>query len=206
MTNNITTIFTDIGGVLLTDGWNHVSRKNAATEFKLDFEDMEARHHLTFDTYEEGKISLDEYLQRLVFYTKRPFTVDDFKKFMYAQSKPFTEMIKCISNLKQKYNLKIAVISNEGRELTEFRIKEFKLYEFVDFFISSSFVHLRKPDIDIFKMTLDIAQVKAENVVYIEDRVMFVEVANALGIHAIQHEDYNSTIEKLNALGLSANT
>ncbi|MGN6541479.1 MAG: HAD family hydrolase [Ginsengibacter sp.] len=198
----ITAIFIDIGGVLLTDGWNRQCRKNAASTFELDIDDLEERHHLTFDTYEEGKLSLDEYLKRIVFYKDRSFTMDEFKEFMFAQSKAHPEMIKSISLLKEKYGLKVAVISNEGRELTEFRIKKFELNKFVDFFISSSFVHLRKPDIDIFRMALDIAQVEEKDVVYIEDRPMFVQVAEGLGIHGIQRIDHNSTMEKLKLFGL----
>lgn len=198
----IRAIFIDIGGVLLTDGWNRQSRKSAASTFQLNLEDLEERHHLTFDTYEEGKLSLDEYLNRIVFYKERGFTMNEFKEFMFAQSKPHSEMIKSISLLKEKYGLKVAVISNEGRELTEFRIKKFELYKFVDFFISSSFVHLRKPDIDIYKMALDIAQVNAKEVVYVEDRPMFVQVAEGLGIHGIRHIDCNSTMERLKLFGL----
>jgi putative hydrolase of the HAD superfamily len=194
-------LFTDIGGVLLTDGWNRISRGKAAKLFYLDIVEFEERHHLTFDTYEEGKLSLDDYLNRTVFYEKRNFSMDDFKKFMFDQSQPYPEMITSISRLKKKYGLKVAVISNEGRELTEYRIKQFKLYEFVDFFISSSFVHLRKPDIDIFQMALDIAQVKGEEVVYLEDRPMFVQVAESLGIHGIRHTDHLSTMEKLKVIG-----
>jgi putative hydrolase of the HAD superfamily len=203
LNNPITTLFTDIGGVLLTDGWNRESRKNAAAAFKLDYDEMDERHHLTFDTYEEGKISLDEYLKRVVFYERRSFSPMDFKEFMFGQSRPFPEMINHIKALKKKYGLKVAVISNEGRELTEYRITEFKLYDFVDFFISSCFVHLRKPDADIFSVALDIAQIKAEHVVYIEDRPMFVQVAEGLGIHGIRHSDYRSTVEKLHSLGLN---
>lgn len=200
MENNITTLFTDIGGVLLSDGWNRKCRANAALTFKLDLDDFEERHHLTFDTYEEGKISLEEYLERVVFYTNRSFTYDQFKEFMFEQSQPFTEMIDSIIQVKKKYLLKVAVISNEGRELTEYRIKKFKLYEFVDFFISSSFVHLRKPDADIFQLALDIAQVRASQVVYIEDRPMFVQVAKSLGIRGIHHKDHKSTMEQIHSL------
>ena len=199
---HITTLFLDIGGVLLTDGWNSKSRKNAATTFKLDHEDMEERHHLTFDTYEVGKISLDEYLKRLVFFKKRPFTSNEFKEFMYAQSKPYHEMLKLISRLRKQHSLKVAVVSNEGRELTEYRIKKFKLHDCVDFFISSCFVHLRKPDIDIFQAALDIAQIPGKQVVYIEDRPMFIQVAEGLGINGIHHVDYKSTVEKLKGFGL----
>jgi putative hydrolase of the HAD superfamily len=82
----ITTLFLDIGGVLLTDGWVHEYRKLAARTFNLDLEEMENRHHLTFDTYEEGKLTLEEYLRRVVFYEERSFTPAQFRKFMFAQS------------------------------------------------------------------------------------------------------------------------
>ena len=121
---------------------------------------------------------------------------------MFAQSKPFPEMIKLVRNLKARHKLKIAVVSNEGRELNSHRIRKFKLDGFVDFFISSCFVHFRKPDADIFKVALDIAQVPVEQVVYIDDRPMFVQVAATLGIRGIRHLDYKTTRAKLAALGL----
>ena len=140
----ITTLFLDIGGVLLTNGWDHHARKRAATHFKLELAEMEDRHHLTFDTYEEGKLTLEEYLGRVVFYQKRPFTRAQFQRFMFAQSKPYPEMIELFAQLKVRHGLKIAVVSNEGRELNEYRIRKFKLGGLVDSFISSCFVHVRE--------------------------------------------------------------
>jgi putative hydrolase of the HAD superfamily len=198
----ITALFLDIGGVMLTNGWGKDSRRLASEVFNLDFSEMEERHHLTFDTYEEGKLSLWEYLNRVVFYQERTFTPEQFKEFMFAQSTPYTEMIEFIQQLKEQYQLKIVVVNNEGRELNEHRIKKFHLNQFVDFFISSCFVHFRKPDADIFKVALDIALVQAEHVVYIEDRQMFVDVAIDLGIRSIQHKNYLSTSEELATMGL----
>lgn len=200
--SSVTTIFTDLGGVLLTNGWERRSRKKAIELFKLDAEETEERHHLTFDTYEVGKISLDEYLNRVIFYKKRSFSRTEFKDFMFSQSQPFDEMIELVKRLKKKHDLNVAVVSNEGRELAEYRIKKFKLNEFVDFFIVSSFVHFRKPDADIFRIALDTAQVKAKQVVYLEDRPMFVQVAETLGIKGIHHTDYDSTVKKLEKLGI----
>ena len=198
----ITCVFLDIGGVLLTNGWDHPARKRAAANFKLELAEMEDRHHLTFDTYEEGKLTLEEYLGRVVFYQKRAFTRAQFRRFMFAQSKPYPEMIELVRKLKAKYELKIAVVSNEGRELNAHRIRKFKLDEFVDFFISSCFVHLRKPDVDIFRLALDIAHVPAEQIVYIENTLMFVQIAEGLGIRSILHKDYRSTCAKLASFGL----
>jgi HAD superfamily hydrolase (TIGR01509 family) len=198
----ITTLFLDIGGVLLTNGWDHEARKRAAADFKLDWAEMEDLHHLTFDTYEEGKLTLEQYLGRVVFHRKRPFTRAQFRRFMFAQSKPYPEMIGLVTRLKLRHRLKIAVLSNEGRELNAYRIRRFRLDGFVDFFISSSFVHLRKPDLDIFRLALDTAQVAPRQVVYIENTPMFVQVAESLGIRSILHTDYSTTCKKLAWFGL----
>lgn len=200
---NITTLFLDIGGVLLTNGWDRAARKLAIQTYGLDAVEMEERHHLTFDTYEEGKLTLDEYLSRVVFYEDRSFTRQQFREFMFAQSAPYPEMLNMVTQLKAKYKLKIAIVNNEGRELNEHRIQHFNISSFVDFYISSCFVHFRKPDADIYKIALDIAQVKPAEVVYLEDRSMFVDVANGLGINGICHTDYESTLKKLEAFGLT---
>ncbi len=198
----ITALFVDIGGVLLTNGWDRMARRLAGETFGLDCEEMDERHHLTFDTYEEGKLSLDEYLDRVVFYEERPFTRDHFRTFMFAQSRPIPEMIELVCRLKSQYGLKIAAVSNEGRELNSHRIEEFKLGTFIDFFVSSCFVHFRKPDADIFRIALDIAQVEPAQVVYIEDRPMFVEVARGLGIKGIVHAGHDATRHLLAGFGL----
>jgi len=198
----VTTLFLDIGGVLLTDGWGLDYRSAAANAFELDQKELETRHHQAFDTYEMGKLSLDEYLDHVVFHQERSFTLAQFKDFMFAQSKPYPQMIALIRGLKAKYGLKVLVLSNEGRELNAHRIREFKLDAFVDAFISSCFVHLRKPDPEIFRLALDIAQVPPQHVLYIENTPMFIQVAKSLGIPSLLHTDYASTSRKLALLGL----
>ena len=199
----ITTLFLDIGGVLLTNGWDRAARKRAAENFNLDLDELNERHHLTFDTYEEGKLSLDAYLDRVVFYQERSFSKEDFRRFMFDQSQPYQEMIDLIYGIRRNYGLKVAAVSNEGRELTVYRIKKFRLGELMDFFVSSCFVHYRKPDEDIYRIALDMSQTSPERVAYIDDRALFVEVAKGLGIYGIQHEGYASTRERLAEFGLS---
>ena len=121
---------------------------------------------------------------------------------MFAQSKPYPEMLKLIARLKARYGLKIVVVSNEGRELNAYRIDTFKLTEIADAFISSCFVHLRKPDVDIFRLALDVAQVSPPQVLYIENTAMFVEIAEGMGIRGVLHTDYNTTCAKLASFGL----
>jgi len=199
----ITSLFLDIGGVLLTNGWDRQMRKAAAEKFGLDFQDMDERHHLTYDTYEEGKVELGEYLRRVVFYTDRPFSPEEFQAFMFAQSQSRPEMIDLMHGLKKRYGLKVAAVSNEGRELTAYRVKRFDLGSLMDFFIFSCFVHVRKPDPDIYRIALDIAQAAPENVLYIDDRAMFVEIAADLGIRGLHHRGYDATRAALEELGLS---
>ena len=199
---SITTLFLDIGGVLLTDGWDHRARKRTARNFKLPWAEMEERHHLMFETYEEGKLTSQEYLNRLVFYKKRSFTRAQFRNFMFAQSKPYPEMIDLVAKLKVRHGLKIVVVSNEAREMNAYRIRKFKLDEISDAFISSCFVHIRKPDADMFRLALDIAQAPIEQIVFIDNTPMFVQIAESLGIRSILHTDYKSTCAKLASFGL----
>lgn len=202
----ISTLFLDIGGVLGTNGWDRAARRRAADVFGLDYAEMDERHHLTFDTYEGGKLSLGDYLSRVVFYEPRPFTQQTFRDFMFAQSQPFPDMLALVRGLKERFGLKVAVVSNEGRELAIHRVEAFGLRAFVDFFVFSSFAHVRKPDPDIFRLSLDVAQTPAERVLYIEDRAMFVEVARGLGIRGLRHEGYEATRAALTQLGLSLST
>lgn len=200
--SKIKCLFVDIGGVLLGDGWDRSSRALAAKKFGLNCDEMDVRHNQTFYTYEIGKITIDEYLNRVVFYQKRGFTRSEFKKFIFMQSKQCPQMIDLVRKLKIMHDLKIVVVSNEARELNEYRIQKFRLTQFVDFFVSSCYVHHRKPDKDIFRLALDLAQVPVNQIVYIENTPMFVQVAEGLGIQSILHKDYKSTCAKLVLFGL----
>ena len=121
----ITTLFVDIGGVLLTNGWDHHARRRAAKNFNLKWAEMEDRHGLNFAAHEEGRVTFEEYLGRVIFHQKRPFTRSQFRLFMFAQSKPYTKMIEMIRNLKTRYGLRVAVVSNESREVNAYRIRKF---------------------------------------------------------------------------------
>jgi putative hydrolase of the HAD superfamily len=200
----ITTLFLDIGGVLLTNGWDRAARHEAADHFHLDLPDLEERHHLTYDTYEAGKLSLDEYLQRVIFFRQRPFKMDEFREFMLGRSQPFPEMIRLIQGLKKQYPITTVAVSNEGREINAYRIQTFQLNRTIDIFVSSCFVHFRKPDLDIYRIALDISQARPESVAYIDDRLLFIEVAGSLGIHGVLHIDLATTRDQLAKLGLNS--
>jgi putative hydrolase of the HAD superfamily len=200
---DISVLFLDIGGLLLTNGWDRAMRRRAAETFGLDFDEMNERHNLTFDTYERGLLSLDEYLQRVVFHHERPFTPEQFKTFMFEQSQLLNGNLELFRKIADEYGLRVAAVSNEGRELATHRIHKFHLADFMDFFIISSFVRFRKPDQDIFRLALDIAQVRPQQALYIDDRLLFVEVAQGMGIHSIYHEDLEKTCRSLEDLGLT---
>jgi putative hydrolase of the HAD superfamily len=199
----IRALFVDVGGVLLTNGWDHVARKRAARNFQLDWTEMDDRHRLVFETHEEGKLSFEEYLNWVVFYKKRTFTHNQFRDFMFAQSKPYPRMIELILQLKQRNPLKIVIVSNESRAVNAHRISAFKLDQLAHTFISSCFVRMRKPDADIFRLALDLAQTPADQVVFIDNTSMFVTIAEGLGMRGILHTDVQSTSDQLAALGLT---
>lgn len=191
----IRALYVDIGGVLLTNGWDSSSRKKAASQFGFDFEAMNARHSLMFGAHELGKISLDTYLEYTVFNEKREFTKEQFVQFMKAQSQPHQEMLDLIRLLKKKHSLKIGIISNEGRELTEHRLK---WIDFADFYCVSCFVQMKKPDPAIYHLALDLGQIPAHEVIYIDDRELLVKMAISLGFQGLHHTSYATTKAMLN--------
>src|ERR1700733_6386803 len=146
------TLFTDIGGVLLTNGWDRHSRTLACERFQLNQEELEKRHQAVFGLYEIGAISLDAYLSKIIFYQPRAFTPDEFKKFIFDQSRAFPEMIALLSDLKKQHRLKVVAVNNEGLELNNYRIQTFQLNQWIDFFVSTCFVHMQKPDPAIFRL------------------------------------------------------
>jgi len=198
----ITCLFLDIGDVLLTDGWDHNARGRAAAAFKLDLAEINERHRLTFETFEDGKLTLEQYLGLVVFYRKRPFTRAQFQRFIFAQSKACPGMIAMLAQLKLKHSLKVIALSNEARELNAHRIRKFRLNALMDAFVSSCFVQIRKPDAAIFRLALDIAQTPIGQILYIDNTPMFVQIAESLGIQSILHTGMESTRDKLALLGL----
>lgn len=200
---DISVLFLDLGGLVLTNGWDRAMRRRAAETFGLEFDEMNERHNLTFDTYERGLLSLDEYLRRVVFYRDRPFTAEQFKEFMFDQSQLLGHNLESFRALADQYGLQVAAISNEGRELAVHRIQKFRLKEFMDFFLISSFVRFRKPDEAIFRLALDIAQVRPEQALFLDDRLLFVEVARGMGLHSIYHENLETTGRALEELGFA---
>jgi HAD superfamily hydrolase (TIGR01509 family) len=121
---------------------------------------------------------------------------------MFAQSKPYPKMLELVAQLKAQHGLKIVVISNESREVNAHRIRTFRLDLLVDAFLSSCFVGMRKPDVKIFKLALDLAQTAPERAVFMDNTPMFVQIAERMGMKSILHVDHDSTRAALISLGL----
>ena len=186
-------LFFDIGGILLTNGWGHESRQEAAKLFGLDYKEVSELHTFIFNVYEAGSVDLDEYLDTVIFNHPRDFTREDFKEFMFAQSKELPDMLAWLKEWKKDCGFRIISINNEGKELNDYRVKKFKLHECFDAFVSSCEVGIRKPDPKIFKLALGIAQALPQQSVYFDDRKMFALAAQKLGIRAFQHTSFETT-------------
>lgn len=194
MNKNYKVLFSDIGGVLLSNGWGHESRMAAAEKYGINYEEMDVLHHFIFNVYEIGKISLDGYLDLVVFNKQRNFSREEFREFIFEQSIQLPHMLPWLIELKNKHPyLKVISINNEARELNQHRINKFNLHDFFDAFVSSCEVGMRKPDPGIFHLALGIAQAKPEECLYLDDRVMLVQAARQAGIDAYHHTEFEIT-------------
>ncbi|HMF79215.1 MAG TPA: HAD-IA family hydrolase [Bryobacteraceae bacterium] len=202
MANHFRVLYSDIGGVLGTNGWDSELRRGACQRFDVDFEEIDKRHHLMFDSYERGFLRLEAYLQYVFFGVERAFTLDDLRSYIYSRSMPWPENIQLFAGVKKANQLKFGLISNEGQGITEYRVGKFGLREVADFMVISHCVHMRKPDHQIWQLALDLAQVTPSECIYVDDREMFAQVASELGFTAFQHVSLESTRQKFVDLGL----
>jgi putative hydrolase of the HAD superfamily len=198
----ITTLFWDIGGVILTNGWDRGSRREAANTFHLDWEEFQDRHELAFPAFDAGQTSLDEYLNRTLFYRPRPFTREEFTAFMFAQSKEYPESRAVLDSLVKSQKYFIGAINNEPLELNEYRIEAFHLRRDFDVFFSSCYLHSRKPEELIFRVALRVTQRPPEQCVFIDDRPLNLENPRRLGMNVIHYQDARQLRSDLQKYGL----
>jgi putative hydrolase of the HAD superfamily len=197
-------LYSDIGGVLGTNGWDTDIRHGACVKFNVSPDEIDKRHQLMFDSYERGFMKFEEYLRWVFFDSPRPFSLEALRDYAFAASIPWPQNIALFHQVKKANGLKFGLISNEGQGITEHRMNAFGLREVADFIVVSHCVHMRKPDRQIWQLALDLAQVTPDQCIYVDDREMFVNVAAAMGFTTFQHVDLDSTREKFQRLGLTA--
>jgi putative hydrolase of the HAD superfamily len=198
----ITTLFWDIGGVVLTNGWDRGSRKAAAEAFGLDWQDFADRHDLTFPAFDNGQISLDEYLNRTLFYRPHPFTREEFSAFMFAQSKEFAGSRAVLDAVTKSGRYFIGAINNEPLELNQYRIEAFDLRRNFQVFFSSCYLHSRKPEEAIFRIALEVTQRSAGKCIFIDDRPLNLENPRRLGFHTIHYQNPEQLKTELGKCGV----
>jgi len=198
----ITAIFWDVGGVMLTNGWDRHARQRAAEKFKLDWEDFEDRHELVASRFETGRMGLDGYLDRTVFYRPRDFNRDDFRDYMFAQSMPIEGTFDIVNRIARAGRYLLATLNNESRELNLFRIEHFGLRKYFSIFLSSCFLGVKKPEDEIFRLALDLSQRKPEECLFIDDRELNVECAARCGLQALRFRSAAQLDHDLRIAGL----
>jgi putative hydrolase of the HAD superfamily len=201
----VSTLFWDNGGVILTNGWDRNSRKEAVEIFHLDWAEFEDRHELMLNSFECGQTSLDEYLRRTVFYHERAFTIEEFKQFMFEQSQPYPEPLAFLGQLAKGKRYILAALNNESLEINEYRIRTFHLRDYFEAFFSSCYLGVRKPGREIYSLALKIIHRDPEECVLIDDRGLNLECAREMGMHTIQFVELGQLRKDLAALGVTAN-
>ncbi len=202
---NVSALFWDNGGVILTNGWDRPARQKASEKFHLDWAEFEDRHELVLNAFETGQMTLDEYLRRTVFYKERPFGLEDFKAFVFAQSQPFPESLAFLGALARERQYFVASLNNESLEVNEYRIEKFKLRDYFEAFFSSCYLGVRKPNVEIYHLALKITQRKPWECVLIDDRGLNLECARELGMHTIQFQNVAQLRSDLSRLGIVVN-
>ncbi len=202
----ITALFWDVGGVLLTNAWDHTERNRALVQFELDEVDFNDRHHMLVSSFERGKITLDEYLERTIFYRTRTFSREAFSEYMFSLSRPKDDVLQLARDLAKSGKYLMSTLNNESKELNLYRIRTFHLQDIFALFVSSCFVGLRKPEAGIYRLALDITQKNPEECCFIDDRALNLESASQMGMHVIQMQSGEQLREDLMKLAIDVET
>jgi putative hydrolase of the HAD superfamily len=198
------TLFFDVGGVLLTNGWDTPARKRAAETFGLDYQEFQTRHEMLKTAFETGRLSLHAYVQKTVFHHPRPFTPEDFKEFMFAQSQPLGDTLEWVHALARTGKVRLFTLNNESRELHEHRVRTFHLDLVFQGFLVSCYLGQAKPDEGIYLSALGIASCDRHDAIFIDDRDLNVEPALALGLNAVLFRELDSLRSYLKDHGVTA--
>ena len=201
---NITAIFWDVGGVLLTNAWDREQRRRTLEHFGLDEAEFLDRHDMLVSSFERGKIGLAEYLERTIFYRPRPFNTQDFQEYMYSLSEELDGTLEFASKLARSGKYLMSTINNESRELNLYRIQKFQLRDIFNFFVSSCFVGLRKPESGIYRLALELTQRPPLECCFVDDRALNLDAAASLGMNVIRKESPEKLREDLEKLGVTA--
>ena len=201
--SDVKVLFFDVGGVLLTNGWDRDARRLACECFDLDWEDFQDRHDFVAPDFEMGRLTMEEYLHRTIFYRQQPFTEDEFVAFMKAQSAAMPDSLALLSDLASPGEYVLATLNNESRELNDHRIETFGLRRYFSMFMSSCYLGMRKPEEDIYRVAVDVTQHRPEECVFIDDRMLNLECAERAGIHPIHFSDADQLRASLNEFGVA---
>jgi putative hydrolase of the HAD superfamily len=201
---SISHLFFDIGGVLGTNGWSTPQRRNAVERFGLDAAEFEQQHRDAVGTFEQGRMTLDEYLDSTVFYRHREFRREAFVDFMLAESRPDLPAIDLARHLADTGNFRLMTLNNESLELNLYRIQHFGLRDIFEAFFSSCWLGCTKPSRRIYELALAISQAPPERAVFIDDRGPNLAPARALGMQTIHFTTGERLAGQLAALGVAA--
>ena len=198
------TLFFDLGGVLLTNGWDTGARRRASETFGLDFPEFQTRHEMLKTAFETGRLSLSHYVRKAVFHRERSFDMKDFQEFMFAQSAVLGDTLDFVRALARTGRYKLYTLNNESRELHEHRVRQFGLDEVFRGFLASCYLGQVKPDEDIYLNALGIAATSQDHAVFIDDRALNVEPALALGLNGFHFEGLDGLRAFLRDRGVTA--
>ncbi len=196
-------ILFDVGGVLLTNGWDHCERAIVLDQFRLDRAEFEARHSGPNDAWERDLITAKEYLDETVFYEPRDFSHREFLDEIFAQSKLLPDGGSGIlQELAASHKCMLGVLNNEAREPNEYRFKTFGIRDHLKVAFSSCYLGLRKPGSAIYLRALDILGTPPQRVLFIDDRAENAAAAETVGMRAIRFEGAAELMGQLGELGV----
>jgi putative hydrolase of the HAD superfamily len=152
---------------------------------------------------EKGRITEAAFLAQLEAgleaHLGRPVSLDGFGARLFAALEPNEPLFAYYRDLLGR-GVRMAMLTNNVREWEQRWRALLPVDEVFELVVDSAFVGMRKPEPEIYALTLERLGLPAGACAFVDDLEINVDAARAAGMHGIHHRDTDATIAELEQL------
>jgi putative hydrolase of the HAD superfamily len=153
---------------------------------------------------ERGQITEAEFLSgleaTLTEVLGRPVTLEAYGARLMSELRPNERLLDYYRTLRNERGIRLAILTNNVREWHDAWRSRLKVDELFELVVDSAFEGYRKPEPEIYALTLDRLGLRASDCAFVDDVEINVRAAGEAGMHAIHFRDTDQVIADLDAL------
>ena len=203
--SRIRAVISDFGGVLTNplweafSGWNErVGADPGVLGMALQTAAEERGEHPLYEL-EKGLITEDEFTAIVQAQLPAEIQLEGFREIYFSHLHPNEPMIELMRDLRGR-GMRMAMLTNNVREWEPLWRAKLPVDEIFEVVVDSAFVGMRKPEREIYELTLErLGDVSAEECVFVDDVDVNCHMATELGMTAVHYVSPEQAITEIRA-------